>query len=136
MSAWPRPDFNKINLVDPFEIHVGPAYHQGSAGTRRFAFRVDERHVNRRGVLHGGMLLTFADLSLGAAAWDLTDRAPSVTLGMQTQFLKSARLGNVVEVQPQLMRRTRALLFLRGDYMVGTETIFTAASVWKLLGQD
>jgi uncharacterized protein (TIGR00369 family) len=136
MSTWPRPDFNEINLVDPFEIHVGPAYQQGAAGSRCFAFRVDERHVNRRGVLHGGMLLTFADLSLGAAAWDMTDRAPCVTLGMQTQFLKSARIGDVVEVQPRLLRRTRALLFLRGDFMVGSEAIFTATSVWKLLGQD
>jgi len=136
MSAWPRPDFSEIDLVDPFEIHVGPAYQQGVPGSRRFAFRVDGRHVNRRGVLHGGMLLTFADLSLGAAAWDMTDRAPCVTLGMQTQFLKPARLGDIVEVQPHLMRRTRALLFLRGDFMVDDEAIFTATSVWKLLGQD
>jgi uncharacterized protein (TIGR00369 family) len=136
MSDWPRPDYAAIDLVDPFEVHVGPAYQQGVAGTRKFAFRVDERHVNRRGVLHGGMLLTFADMALGAAAWDVTDRAPCVTLGMQTQFLKPVRLGDIVDVQPQLMRRTRALLFLRGDFLVQTEAVFTATSVWKLLGQD
>ncbi len=135
MSTWP-PDFSEMSLVDPFEVYVGPAYQQGLPGSRRFAFRVDERHVNRRGVLHGGMLLTFADLALGAAAWDLTDRAPCVTLGMQTQFLKPARLGDVVEVQPVLLRRTRALLFLRGDFRGDSEAIFTATSVWKLLGQD
>jgi uncharacterized protein (TIGR00369 family) len=136
MSGWPRPDYVAIDLVDPFEIHVGPAYQHGPAGVRRFAFRIDERHVNRRGVVHGGMLLTFADMALGAAAWDFTDRAPCVTLGMQTQFLKSARIGNIVDVKPELLRRTRALLFIRGDFTVDGETIFTAASVWKLLGQS
>lgn len=136
MSAWPRPGYSEISLVDPFEVHVGPAYQQGAPGSRRFAFRVDERHVNRRGVVHGGMMLTFADLALGAAAWDLTDRAPCVTLGMQTQFLKPAHIGDIVEVQPQLLRRTRALLFLRGDFLVESEAVFTATSVWKLLGQD
>jgi uncharacterized protein (TIGR00369 family) len=136
MSAWPRPGYSEINLVDPFEVHVGPAYQQGEPGSRCFAFRVDERHVNRRGVVHGGMMLTFADLALGAAAWDLTDRAPCVTLGMQTQFLKPARIGDIVEVQPQLLRRTRALLFIRGDFLVDGEPVFTATSVWKLLGQD
>jgi uncharacterized protein (TIGR00369 family) len=136
MSAWPPPDYSEINLVDPFEVHVGPAWQHGEPGSRRFAFRVDERHVNRRGVVHGGMLLTFADMALGAAAWDLTDRAPCVTLGMQTQFLKPAHIGDIVEVQPQLLRRTRAMLFIRGDFLVESEAVFTATSVWKLLGQD
>jgi acyl-coenzyme A thioesterase PaaI-like protein len=136
MNAWPWPDLVEINLVDPFEVHVGPAWQRGPPGDRCFAFRVDERHVNRRRVLHGGMLLTFADLALGAAAWDATDRAPCVTLGMQTQFLKPAQIGDIVEVKPLLMRRTRALLFLRGDFKVEGDVIFTATSVWKLLGQD
>ncbi|MGD0192243.1 MAG: PaaI family thioesterase [Rhizomicrobium sp.] len=136
MSDWPRPGFTAIDLADPFEIHVGPAYQQGPSGERRFAFRVDDRHVNRRNVVHGGMLLTFADLALGAAAWDFADRAPSVTLGMQTQFLKSAQLGDVIEVKPQLMRKTRALLFIRGDFKVADDTVFVASSVWKQLGQD
>jgi uncharacterized protein (TIGR00369 family) len=136
MSDWPSPGFTAVDLIDPFEIHVGPAYQQGEPGHRRFAFRVDDRHVNRRNVVHGGMLLTFADLALGAAAWDFTDRAPSVTLGMQTQFLKSAQIGDVIEVKPELMRRTRALIFIRGDFRVANDTVFIASSVWKLLGQD
>lgn len=135
MSTAP-PGYAPLALADPFEIHVGPAFAHGPAGARRFAFRVDARHVNRRGVLHGGMMLTFADLALGAAAMDAGDGAPSVTLGMQTQFLKPARAGDLVEVAPQLMRRTRALLFLRGDFTVAGEAVFTATSVWKLLGRD
>jgi uncharacterized protein (TIGR00369 family) len=136
MSDWPPPGFTETKLLDPFEIFVGPVFEQGSKGGRSFVFRVDERHVNRRGVLHGGMFMTFADLTLGAAAWDATDGAPSVTLGMQTQFLKSARGGDVVAVKPELVRRTRALIFLRGDFTVAGEVVFAAASVWKLLGQD
>lgn len=130
------PGYVAMRLADPFEIHVGPAWQAGDTGHRRFAMRVDKRHVNRRGVLHGGMMLTFADLALGAAASDWGNGKPSVTLGMQSQFLKSARVGDLIEVPPQLMRRTRALLFIRGDFVVGEETIFSASSVWKLLGRD
>ena len=136
MSDWPPPGFVETRLLDPFEIFVGPVFEEGAKGDRRFVLRVDERHVNRRGVLHGGMFMTFADLALGAAAWDAADGAPSVTLGMQTQFLKSARAGDVVAVKPQLVRRTRALIFLRGDFTVAGEIVFAASSVWKLLGQD
>jgi hypothetical protein len=55
---------------------------------------------------------------------------------MQCQFLAPAKLGDLVEVAPVLTRRTRSLIFLRGDFTVGGAPIFTASSVWKILGQD
>jgi len=129
-----RPDgYTETKLVDPFEIFVGPVFERRENGARRFAFVIDERHVNMRGVLHGGMLMTFADLALGAAVWDATDNAPCVTLNMQTQFLKSARAGDVVEVLPQMVRRTRSLVFMRGDFTVAGDVVMTANSIWKLL---
>jgi uncharacterized protein (TIGR00369 family) len=130
------PGYSATELVDPFEIYLGPVYEKPENGARRFALLVDERHVNGRGILHGGMLMTFADCTLGAKAWDVTGNAACVTLSMQTQFLKPARVGDLVEVMPELVRRTRALLFIRGDYTVGGETIFLASSVWKLLGKN
>lgn len=135
-SAWPIEGFIPTELVDPFEIFVGPVFEHGSIGTKTFAIRVDARHVNRRGILHGGMLMTLADLTHGQAVWDLTDKSPCVTLNMQSHFVRPAAEGDIVLITPQLVRRTRALVFMRGDCIVGNETIFTASSVWKLLGRD
>ena len=128
--------YAETTLIDPFEIHLGPVYETGEKGARRFFLRIDERHVNMRGVIHGGMLMTFADLALGQAVWDATDHAPSVTINMQSQFLKPARVGDTVEVLPELVRETRSLVFMRGDFKVNGETIFSASSIWKLLGRD
>jgi uncharacterized protein (TIGR00369 family) len=128
--------FSEIRLIDPFEIHVGPAYGAGGIPQRRYAFRVATHHCNLRGVVHGGMLMTFADLALGQAVWDVTDKAPSVTLNMQTQFIAPAREGDLVEVRPELTRRTRSMVFMRGDFTVDSEIVMTAQSVWKLLGKD
>lgn len=134
-SALP-PGYTETKLVDPFEIYVGPVFEKGEQGTKRFALRVDDRHVNRRGVVHGGMLMTFADAALGQVAWDVTDRAPSVTLNMQSHFLRGAVKGDLIEVTPVVTRRTRALIFIRGDFKVGDEIVMTVSSVWKLLGKD
>lgn len=131
----PLPGYRQTHLVDPFENFVGPLFEQGEGLQRHYAFRVDERHVNMRGILHGGMLMTLADMVLGQAAWDATDKAPIVTMNMQSQFIRSATIGDLVEVQPELVRRTRALVFLRGDFLVAGETIYVASSVWKILGQ-
>lgn len=128
--------YRPTKLIDPFENFVGPLYEIGEGIERRYAFVVDERHVNLRGVIHGGMLMTLADMTMGQAAWDACDRADVVTLNMQSQFIRAARLGEIVEVAPVLTRRTRAILFIRGDFTVEGEVIFSCASLWKLLGQD
>jgi uncharacterized protein (TIGR00369 family) len=138
MSTLPEKlhGYRPTKLIDPFENFVGPLYETGEGIARRYAFVVDERHVNLRGVIHGGMLMTLADMTMGQAAWDACDRADVVTLNMQSQFIRGARIGEIVEVAPVLTRRTRAILFIRGDFTVAGEVIFSCASLWKLLGKD
>jgi uncharacterized protein (TIGR00369 family) len=138
MSAPPArlSGYTETKLIDPFEIFIGPVYETGSKGARRFALVVDKRHINLRGVLHGGMYMTFADLALGQAAWDACDYANVVTLNMQSQFLRSAREGEIVEVLPVVTRQTRSIIFLRGDFQVDGETVYSCASLWKILGRD
>jgi uncharacterized protein (TIGR00369 family) len=130
------PGFRETRLVDPFELHVGPIYELGEQGTKRFGFRVDKRHVNMRGIIHGGMLMTFADAALGQAAWDATDHGNVVTLNMQSQFLAPAKDGDWIEVAPVLTQRTRSLLFFRGDFTVDGQAVYSVSSVWKILGAD
>jgi uncharacterized protein (TIGR00369 family) len=121
--------------VDPFEIYVGPVFEKGVVGAKRYALKVDERHLNGRRIVHGGMLMTFADAALGQAAWDATDHAPSVTLQMQVQFQRPAELGDLIEVSPVLIRKSKSLLFIRGDFEVKGNIAMTVASLWKLLGK-
>ena len=127
--------FAEIKLIDPFEIHVGPAFGRGEKCARRYAFRPRAHHCNMRCVVHGGMMMTLADMTLGQAVWDMTDNAACVTLNMQTQFLKPVREGELIEVAPEMTRRTHTLIFMRGDFLVGGEIVMTACSVWKLLGK-
>jgi uncharacterized protein (TIGR00369 family) len=134
-SLPPLAGFTATHLIDPFEIFVGPVFEHGAAGAKTFAMRAEARHMNRRGVLHGGMCMTLADLTLGQAVWDATDKAPCVTLNMQTHFLKPVREGDIIQVVPELVRRTGGLVFMRGDFKVEGDTVFAVSSIWKLLGQ-
>ena len=135
MSLAP-PGFKETHLVDPFERHIGPIFESGEKGAKRFGIRIDKRHLNMNGVVHGGLLMTFADATLGQAAWDACDHANVVTLNMQSQFLGPAKEGDWIEVAPVLTRRTRALLFFRGDFTVGGQPVYSVSSVWKILGAD
>jgi hypothetical protein len=55
---------------------------------------------------------------------------------MQSQFLKGAVLGDLIEVTPVVTRKTRALLFIRGDFTVKGEVVYSVQSLWKLLGES
>ncbi|HEY2068174.1 MAG TPA: PaaI family thioesterase [Rhizomicrobium sp.] len=127
--------YSETRLLDPFERFVGPVYERGEVPSRTFALLVEEHHCNLRSILHGGMYMTFADAAIGQAVWDVTDHVPSVTLNMQSQFLKPAKQGDLIEVQPELIRKTKSLVFMRGDFKVRGETVFAATSVWKLIGK-
>lgn len=116
---------------DPFEAALGPYFERQRNGAREFAFIIDDRHTNAQGVAHGGALLTFADAALGYALWDATDRAPCVTIGQQTQFIAAAMQGDLVTCQPEVVRKTREIVFMRGDFRVGDRVVFTATAVWR-----
>ncbi len=133
---FPAPGFTEMTLLDPFERLLGPIYQSGEALNRRYQFKVDDRHVNGRMVMHGGMMMTLADATLGALAAELAEGISTVTLSMQTQFLAPVPLGHVVEIKPELTRRTRSVLFIRGDLIMDGKIVFIATSMWKLLGQS
>jgi uncharacterized protein (TIGR00369 family) len=117
---------------DPFEAYLGPYFERQRDGAREYSFLIDDRHTNAQGVAHGGALLTFADAALGYALWDATDRAPCVTISQQSQFLASASAGDLVTCRPELIRKTRDVVFFRADFLVEAKIIFTANAIWRI----
>jgi len=117
---------------DPFEAFLGPYFHRLVDGAHEFAFIVDDRHTNAAGVAHGGALLTFADAALGYALWTATDRAPCVTVSQQSNFLSPAQIGDLIACRPEVVRKTREIVFMRADFKTDDRIIFSATAIWKI----
>ncbi|MFM9865638.1 MAG: PaaI family thioesterase [Micropepsaceae bacterium] len=117
---------------DPFEAYLGPYFHQIVDGAHEFSFIVDDRHTNAAGIAHGGALLTFADATLGYALWNATDRAPCVTVSQQSNFLSPANIGDLIACRPEVVRKTREIVFMRADFKADDRIIFSATAVWKI----
>jgi acyl-coenzyme A thioesterase PaaI-like protein len=134
--------YDLMSLGDPFEAFVGPFFENRqnhTADVERgepllFAFQIDDRHVNARQVCHGGMFMTFADAMLGHIAWR-TAKTHTVTLSMQSQFLKPGHLGDWVIIRPKLVRKTRSIIFVDGTFEINDEIVYTATSLWKVIGR-
>lgn len=132
----PPPGYRAMTLTDPFEAWVGPIFEAtGATGERRFAFVLDDRHANLRGVAHGGMLMTFADAVLGSAAWAASGGKVCVTLSQETNFLRAVRVGDLVECTPRVVHGGRAVICVEAVLSVGGTPVLTARSLWKILGE-
>ena len=101
-----------------------------------FGLLTDARHANRRGVVHGGMLVTLMDHALGAVVWEAVGRAPIATIQLDAHFLAAVRPGEFVEARGQVVRRTRSVVFVRGALTAGGREVLAASGIWKVLGGE
>ena len=61
MPAGYRP----LPAASPFNELVGPLFEKRGEGVVALGLRVEKKHANSRGICHGGVLATLADLALG-----------------------------------------------------------------------
>lgn len=111
---------------------VGPLWEPPDGARERSGFLAEARHLNRGGLVHGGMLMTFVDQALGIAAWSVNGNRPQVTIQLDTHFISGVKVGEFVEARCRVVRMTRALLFMSGELAVGDRIVATANGVWKM----
>ncbi len=116
-----------------FRTHVGPFYRPPGEEKLGFGFLADERHGNKRGVVHGGMLATAFDVALGEACWEASKQRPCATVQLNVHYVGAVQLGEFAYVRSELVKVTRSLVFLRGTMTVGDRIVATADGVWKIL---
>jgi acyl-coenzyme A thioesterase PaaI-like protein len=114
---------------------VGPFWARPSGEGYDYAFLADRKHHNRRGVVQGGMLMTFADRTMGMTCWYANGKRPQATVQLDVHFVDAVQIGEFVEAKCRVVRRTRALVFMAADLVVGERTVATAQGVWKTLGE-
>ena len=97
-------------------------------------FRVGEQHSNLGGVLHGGMLATFADTLLPYAAMyqALGGRRFLPTISLQIDYLASAAIGAWVQGEAEVLRMTRNMLFMQG--MITADATPVATPIARISG--
>jgi uncharacterized protein (TIGR00369 family) len=120
-------------LTNDFSHFVGPVLEHVEDGRRVFAFQADERHANDRGVVHGGMLMTFADQAFGEQVLDTVGRKLCATVKLNTQFIAAVLVGDFVEGRAEIVRATRSLVFVRGMLTVGDRSVAAIDGIWKVL---
>lgn len=125
--------FTPIRSENPFGKLVGPLYEKtekDGGWVRGFVARAE--HANRAGVVHGGMLMTFADIVLSQAVF-LEGHLPFATVELEAKFVSPAQEGAWVEGRARVVRRTRDLVFVTGEVTSAAKPVLMVTALFKLL---
>ncbi|MBU8536360.1 PaaI family thioesterase [Falsiroseomonas tokyonensis] len=97
-----------------------------------FAARPD--HANGRGVIHGGILATFMDHTLGLIVRAATGGGINLaTIQLDLHYLAAAKPGQFLVGAGEITRQTRSVVFVRGTLRAGDTAVIAATGIWKLL---
>lgn len=117
---------------DTFSGHAGPFYFRDFADSRPgVGFLSEARHANAVGMIHGGALLTLADMSL----WDICRRAAgpfnAVTLTMNSEFVAPGPIGRFIIATGEAVKIGKSIMFARGEVRCGVDVLLTYSGSLK-----
>lgn len=140
-DGFRRIDFDRDRPDPTFNSHIGNLYaKRGAKGTRDefvLGFRVHQHMCNPAGGLHGGMMMTVADLVGTMGGGTLVGlRKFLPTVSMTFDFVAPAKVGDWVEGRAEIVRQTRSLLFTNIFLTVGEERFLRASQIAKIPSGD
>ena len=112
---------------------VGPLWQRMMDGQPEYALATQDKHHNRRGMVQGGLLMTFADRACGMAARFVSGRPTMATVQLDVHFVDACKIGETLMTRPRVIRTTRSLVFLNAEVKANDRTIVTANGVFKIL---
>lgn len=142
MTMSPRPDtrgvIERIGASDRHEF--GDFFISRLLGLRieypnkgcDVTFEVTPEFTNPVGTLHGGILATAIDISMGHLLFK-THASPAATLEMKIQYLAPALVGELVVCRASFLRAGKSINFVRSEARnASTEALYAfATATWK-----
>ena len=118
-------------------IHlIGPLWQRTVGADLEFALVAQDKHHNRRGLVQGGVLMTFADRTCGMTARHVTGKQTMATIQLDVHFVESGKIGEILISRPRVVRATRSLIFVNTEVTVEKRCIAMASGVFKILKSE
>jgi len=117
-----------------FNLFAGPFFRLGDDGdVKRFAFIAQEKHMNAAGSVHGGLLMTFADIAMSRTSRLVSGAKSCSTVSVSCDFMTAGRLGELIEIRVRVTRQTRTLVFLSAEIAANGAILMVANGLWRIV---
>jgi acyl-coenzyme A thioesterase PaaI-like protein len=117
----------RSGLTDPWE----PIYARRSDSEVRLGFRGAAPHANSRGFIHGGLICALADNAMGLSCGQhLAEISGLVTVSLSIDFVGSGKIGQWIEIRPEVIKAGKSLCFARALVMADESVCARASGVF------
>ena len=129
------PGFKPLFRSSPAIELIGPLYSRGEGADLVIGLRAERKHCNMRGTVHGGILATLADITLGySLAFSTDPPTAAVTANLSLDFAGSAKEGDWLETRVDFHKLGSRLAFGNCYITVEGNRITRASAVFLVAG--
>ena len=126
----------KIVETTGFLTLIGPLWQRVVDSVHEYALITEDKHHNRRGLVQGGVIMTFADRACGMTARYVSGKPALATVQLDTHFVEAGKIGEILVSRPRVVRATRSLIFMNTEVTVDKRCIAMANGVFKILRSE
>ena len=125
-------EFEQISIKQGFMKHNGGLlFRMVSEYESEFKVLVNENHLNRAGITHGGFIASIIDAGIGTGVHRATNDNVCVTISLDIKFIGSTKKGDEILGNVKIEKITNTLVFASCKLKSRDKIIATASGVWK-----
>jgi acyl-coenzyme A thioesterase 13 len=134
--------FRRLERLSPFNALVGPLYERRDGEAVSIGLQIEDKHTNSRGVCHGGVLATLADLALGYAMLARSGeiggqrQGSFVTAHLAVDYAGAAKAGDWIHSRVDIQRVGTRLAFANCYLIVDEKPIVRASAIFARDGKS
>jgi uncharacterized protein (TIGR00369 family) len=123
-----------IGQEGTFLGHIGGIRECTESGTGCVRVTLEPRHLNPNGTVHGGLVLTLLDFTLGAEverSLGEGQQGHPITIQLSSSMIGAAGLGETITGRARVTDRTKTMSFVSGEITCDGRMIASATAVFR-----
>ena len=125
-----EPHFRKSPFTDPWE----PLYSKKTDKSVSIGLRLARPHTNSRGLIHGGLIASLADNSMGYSCGQAMGWTTSfVTVSLAVDYIGSAQIGQWLAVECEVIKTGSTLCFAQSLIKADNVVIARANGTFRVV---
>ena len=124
--------FEQISIHPGFMKHNGGLFFKVISETEsEFKTKINENHLNRAGITHGGFIASIIDAGIGTGVHRSNKNNIFVTISLDIKFIGSSKSGDELVGKVKVEKITNSLVFASCKIQSKNKIIATGSGVWK-----
>ena len=126
--------FQQISIKPGFMKHNGGILFKNISETEyEFKATINENHLNKVGITHGGFICSLIDAGAGSAAHRCAGNTTCVTISLEVKFIAATKVGDEIIGFAKILKKTKSMVFLICHLKSKNKIVASASGVWKIL---